>query len=281
MNYHEKLIEASKKYNSIVSMGLDPVIEDIPVKTGSVKVKIISFYESILNKLIQQNIYPGAVKPNYAFYAQYGFEGIEALFSVIQLYKAQGFPVILDAKRGDISKTAHAYAKECFDFFNADAVTLSPFMGYDSISPFIDNFPGKGYYILNKTSNKSSADFQDIVVGNDPLFIHVSKKIIEWHKPGLGAVVGATFPEQLTAISDLFNNSKKDIPLLIPGVGAQGGSITEIIKILKKSANIKIHRINSSTELNYAYKKYKNLNFAEASAEALKIMNNDIEAALR
>jgi orotidine-5'-phosphate decarboxylase len=120
-------------------MGLDPVIEDIPIKTGSNKEKIISFYESILNKIIQQKVYPSAVKPNFAFYAQYGIEGIEALLSVIELYKSQDIPVILDAKRGDIAKTALAYAKECFGFYKADAVTLAPYMGYDSIAPFIDN----------------------------------------------------------------------------------------------------------------------------------------------
>jgi orotidine-5'-phosphate decarboxylase len=280
MNYTEKLKEASKKFHSIVSMGLDPLIEDIPIKKGSIKEKIISFYESILNKMIQQNVLPGAVKPNYAFYGQYGLLGIEALLEVINLYKAHGFPVILDAKRGDISKTALAYAKECFGFFNADAVTLSPYMGYDSISPFVDNFPDRGYYILNKTSNKSSGDFQDIMVGSVPLFIHVSGKITEWHKPGLGAVVGATYPDQLADIADIFIKSGKEVPLLIPGVGAQGGSISEIIKILKKYNDISINRINSSSEINYAYKKYKNLSFAEASVEALKALNGDIEAAM-
>jgi orotidine-5'-phosphate decarboxylase len=280
MNYTEQLKEASKKFSSIVSMGLDPVIEDIPIKTGSIKEKIISFYEGILNEMIKQNVFPGAVKPNYAFYGQYGLEGIEALLAVIRLYKAQSFPVILDAKRGDISKTAHAYAKECFEFFNADAVTLAPYMGYDSISPFIDNFPDRGYYILNKTSNKSSGDFQDIMIGDDPLFIHVSKKIIEWHRTGLGAVVGATYPKQLLAITDIFVKSKKEVPLLIPGVGAQGGSISEIIKILKKYNDISINRINSSSEINYAYKKYRNLSFAEASVEALKNLNGEIETAI-
>ncbi len=277
MNYPEKLIESSDKFNSIVSMGLDPVIEDIPVKTGSIKERIISFYESILNKITQQHVYPGAVKPNYAFYAQYGIEGIEALLYVINLYKSQGFPIILDAKRGDISNTARAYAKECFEFFNADAVTLSPYMGYDSISPFIDNFPDRGYYILNKTSNKSSVDFQDIMIGSEPLFIKVSRKIIEWHRPGLGAVVGATYPEQLQAIADIFAESKKIIPLLIPGVGSQGGSLAGIVKILKNYTNVRFVRINSSREINYAYKKYNNIPFAEASVKAIKTLNEDIE----
>jgi len=281
MNYIEKLIQSSNKFNSIVSMGLDPVIEDMPVQTGSIKEKIISFYEAILNEVIRKNIYPAAVKPNYAFYGQYGIEGIEALVHVIGLFKAQNIPVILDAKRGDIAKTATAYAKECFDFFNADAVTLAPYMGYDSISPFMDNYLDKGWYILNKTSNKSSGDFQDILINGEPLFIHVSKKIIEWHRPGIGAVVGATYPDQLKSITDQFIKSKKDIPLLIPGVGSQGGDLKEIITILKSYSDIKIHRINSSSEINYAYKKYKNMSFSEAAVQALKQLNEDIEKFLK
>ncbi|MFH0975580.1 MAG: orotidine-5'-phosphate decarboxylase [Spirochaetota bacterium] len=276
MNYLEKLKQTSNKFNSIVSMGLDPVIEDIPIKTGTLKEKIIGFYESILNKIIQQKVYPGAVKPNYAFYAQYGIEGIEALCSVIDMYKNQGIPVILDAKRGDIAKTAYAYAKECFDFFKADAVTLAPYMGYDSIAPFIDNYPDRGFYVLNKTSNKSSSDFQTILVNEKPLYLHVSEKITEWHRPGLGAVVGATYPDELKLITDVFLKSKKDIPLLIPGIGSQGGDLKKIISILKNYKDIKIHRINSSSELNYAYKKFTNLPFSDASAEALKQLNGKI-----
>jgi orotidine-5'-phosphate decarboxylase len=275
MNYIEKLKQSSKKFNSIVSMGLDPVMEDIPVKAGSNKEKIISFYESILNKIIQQNIFPASVKPNYAFYAQYGIEGIEALYSVIELYKSQDIPVILDAKRGDIAKTALAYAKECFDFFKADAVTLAPYMGYDSISPFTDNYPDKGFYVLNKTSNKSSRDFQDILINGKPLYMHVSKKIVEWNKPGLGAVVGATYPDELKAISDKFIESKLEIPLLIPGIGSQGGDLKATINILKNYPDISIHRINSSSEINYAYKKIK-MPFSDAAAEALKQLNDAI-----
>ena len=279
MNYIEFLKHSSKKFSSIVSMGLDPVIEDIPIQTGTVKEKIISFYESILNSLIQQNIYPSAVKPNYAFYAQYGMEGLEALLAVIELYKSQNIPVILDAKRGDIAKTALAYARECFGFFKADAVTLAPYMGHDSISPFTDNYPDKGFYVLNKTSNKSSEDFQDITVNGKPMYIHVSEKIIEWQSPGLGAVAGATYPDELKSITDIFIKSNKEIPLLIPGVGSQGGDLKAIINILKNYPDINIHRINSSSEINYAYKKF-NMPFNEAAAEALKRLNDSISKEL-
>jgi orotidine-5'-phosphate decarboxylase len=275
MNYLEKLKTSAKKFNSIVSMGLDPVIEDIPVSTGSIKEKIICFYEEILNRIIQANEYPGAVKPNYAFYAQYGMDGIEALVYLIKLYKSNEIPVILDSKRGDIAKTAHAYAKETFDFFNADAVTLAPYMGYDSISPFTDNYPEKGFYILNKTSNKSSADFQDKLIGGKPLFAEVSDKIVEWYKPGLGAVVGATYPDQLKYISDIYIKSGKEISLLIPGIGSQGGDIGGTMQILMQYPDINIHRINSSSEINYAYKK-TGTDYGSAAVEALKLLNGKI-----
>jgi orotidine-5'-phosphate decarboxylase len=279
LDYIDTLKLSSDKFKSIVCLGLDPVIEDIPL-TGDPKTVIIAFYEEILNKILQKKIYPSAVKPNFAFYAQYGIAGIEALLKVIQLYKKEGFPVILDVKRGDIDKTAAAYAREAFEFYQADAVTLSPYMGFDSIQPFIELFPDKGYYILTKTSNKSSGDIQDTVIDNIPLYLHVSKKITEWHQPGIGSVVGATYPEQLSQITMTFMRSGKDIPLLIPGIGAQGGSIAEVVNILKRYGDIRIHRINSSSGINYAYKKNKQLHYAEAAVAALKELNDSITSLL-
>jgi len=275
LDFLDSLKISYSKFNSILCLGLDPVIEDIPL-SGDIQTIIVAFYEEILNKILQKKVYPSAVKPNYAFYAQYGLEGIEALCKIITLYKNEGFPVILDAKRGDIEKTAKAYAKEAFDFFQADAVTLSPYLGYDSIQPFIDDFPDKGIYILTKTSNKTSRDIQDIIIDSEPLYIHVSKKIIEWYHPGIGSVVGATYPEQLLLLSNIFIRSGKEIPLLIPGIGAQGGSIEEVMKNLNHYADISIHRINSSSAINYAYKKNKKLHYAEAAVKALKSMNDAI-----
>ncbi len=275
MNYLQQLKESSDKFKSIVCLGLDPVLDDIP-ESGSPGEQIFKFYENILNKLIQKNTFPASVKPNYAFYAQYGIEGIEALLKVIKIYKDQGLPVILDVKRGDIGKTAKAYANEAFDFFNADAVTLSPYLGYDSISPFIDNFPDKGYYILTKTSNKSSGEIQDIEYKGKPLFFFMGEKLIEWYSHGIGSVIGATYTEQLSDISKIFINSQKEIPLLIPGIGSQGGSLEDVMSILKTYPDIRIHRINSSSAINYAYKNYTQLNYSDAAVIALEKLNNDI-----
>lgn len=279
MDYLDSLKLSYDKFKSIICLGLDPVIEEIPL-SGDPQSVIVAFYEEILNKILQKKIYPAAVKPNYAFYAQYGMVGIEALLKVISLYKHEGFPVILDVKRGDIDKTAAAYAREAFDFYQADAVTLSPYMGFDSIQPFIELFPTKGYYILTKTSNKSSIELQDLQLDNEPLYLYVAKKITEWHQPGVGSVVGATYPEQLSQIVLTYIRSGKEIPLLIPGVGTQGGSLEEVVEILKRFNDIRIHRINSSSAINYAYKKHKKLHYAEAAVKALKELNDTVSSLL-
>jgi len=278
MNYIDMLKTSADKSGSIVCMGLDPVIEDIPETDGTPGERIYIFYENILNKLIQKKIFPGAVKPNYAFYAQYGLDGITSLEKIIRIYKSAEIPVILDYKRGDIGKTAKAYAKEAFDFFDADSVTLSPYLGYDSIEPYIKDYPAKGYYILTKTSNSSSGEIQDIKANDKEIFINVAELIVKWYHPGIGSVAGATYPEQLEKISDIFINSGKEIPFLIPGIGAQGGSIEEVIKVIRRSSDIGIHRINASSSLNYAYKTFKNLKYDDASVEALKQMNEEINA---
>jgi orotidine-5'-phosphate decarboxylase len=281
MTYLELLKSSFKKFGSIACMGLDPVIDEIPLNRGTVRERIFGFYEAILNRILQKNVFPSAVKPNYAFYAQHGLEGIESLLDIISLFGSNGFPVILDVKRGDIGSTADAYSRECFLFFRADAVTLSPFLGIDSISPFIKNFPDKGYYVLNRTSNPSAGEIQDVAVGGDPLFMLISRKILEWHSPGMGAVVGATHPSQLKQVSELFISSGKEIPLLIPGIGTQGGSVKDVCRVLALYPDISIHRINSSSSINYAYKRYEGMNFDDAAVRALAELNEEIDAHLK
>ncbi len=259
-------------------MGMDPILEEIPITKKSVQKTIFFFYENILNEILRKNIHPACVKPNYAFYAQYGFDGLKALKELIDLYKSEGFQVILDAKRGDIGKTAEAYAYEAFDFFGADAVTLAPYIGYDSIEPFMTKYPNKGYYVLCKTSNKSSGDLQDILYEGKPLFLKTAELITEWYKPGIGAVAGATYPEELEKILKVFNSKQKDIPLLIPGIGTQGGNLETVVKILRDTSEVSLHRINASSSINYAYKKFTAMNFAEAAVEEIKLLNDQINS---
>ncbi len=275
MNFTSKLVKAAEERNSIVCLGMDPVLEEIPVKEQSPNTKIVKFYDNII-EATANNI--GAVKPNYAFFAQYGFPGLRALKKVISICKNKKLPVILDAKRGDIGKSSEAYANEVFKFWKADAVTVAPYMGKDSIQPFINCCSdGKGVYILVRTSNKGAEDLQEITGKNEKkMFMETAGKLVEWHSEGVGAVVGATNTAELKAVAEFFSDSRKTIPLLIPGVGAQGGSAKEVADILRQIGDLKMHRINSSSGINYAYKKQGTDDYAGAAAKAVKKLNEEI-----
>ncbi|MFC1691646.1 orotidine-5'-phosphate decarboxylase [Nanoarchaeota archaeon] len=278
-SYLNQLKTQTEKTGSIVCMGIDPVAEKIPIK-GSPGVKIVRFYLDILETMQAERVFPAIVKPNIAFFEQYDFEGFIALKKIMSEYRKAKIPIILDAKRGDIGKTSTAYAESIFNGWKADATTINPYMGSDSVMPFIEYCKeGKGAYVLVRTSNKGAKDFEDLKVKKDPVYMKVAKKLINWHKPGVGAVVGATSPRELAKISEFFVKSKKKIPLLIPGVGAQGGSAKEVIKALKKTNNpVYLHRINSSSGINYAYLKAKNnqSDYAGAAVKALKELNKEI-----
>lgn len=271
MSYSDILRRSAKRSGSISCMGIDPDIERIPIQ-GSPEKAISKFFIDILNEADRNKIHPAAVKPNIAFFEQYGFEGLKALKNLLAEYRSAGIPVILDAKRGDIGKTSTAYARSIFDFWQADATTIAPYMGEDSVGPFLEyHTSSKGFYILTRTSNKGAKDIQDIR-GSDgsPLYITTAKMIIEWYKPGIGSVIGATYPEELKEILELFKSSGKDICLLIPGVGSQGASAAKIMEILKASGtDIHIHRINSSSAISYAFEKKGSKEYAKSACEAL------------
>lgn len=261
MDFTEKLRQAAEEKNSIVCLGIDPVLEKIPVKEQSPEKKIIKFFTEVV-EATEKGI--SAAKPNYAYFAQYGFPGLRALKKAIIMCKNMKLPVILDAKRGDIGKSSEAYAKEVFEFWKADAVTVSPYMGTDSIEPFLRYAGrGKGTYVLVRTSNLGAKDFQD----KGKLYLEVARKVAEWKT---GAVIGATSLKELEEAAKIVNG-----PMLIPGVGAQGGSAEEAANVLRKYGDIKIHRINSSSGISYAYEKYGG-NHAEAAAKAVKELNREI-----
>ena len=278
MDYIEQLKSRTKQTKSIVCMGIDPVLEKIPIQEKSIEKKLTKFYLDILDAIISEKTEPAIVKPNYAFFGQYGFDGLRALKKIIEAYKKQGIPVLLDAKRGDIGNTSVAYAKEVFEFWQADAVTINPYLGSDSVDAFIQWCEkGKGVYMLVRTSNKGAIDLQNLEVQGTPIYMKVAQKLLDWYKPGLGAVVGATYPKELEQISKFFVGSKKHVPLLIPGVGAQGGTAQDVVEALKKSGNdLTIHRINSSSDINYAYEKQKTDDYAGAAADAIKKLNKEI-----
>lgn len=299
MSYVSLLSKISENNHSILCMGADPILERIPIQVTSVEEKIFSFYKNIIDAVCEKGQSIGAIKPNYAFYGQYGFEGIRALKRLVDYSKAKGLPVILDAKRGDIGKTSQAYAKEVFDFWGADAVTLSPYMGSDSLLPFINKSrtQSKGVYILARTSNEGAKDFQNLIVQEGiPLYMKVIDKTLLLLKNGegeTGLVVGATSIKDLSEILHRLMPVRKPIPLLIPGVGSQGGSAAEVVSSIIEAAKeigltekelrtqLSVVRINSSSGINYAYEKNKTKNYSKAAAEAVIRLNEEINNALQ
>lgn len=275
MNFLEILEKTAARNRSIVCFGMDPVIEKIPLQREDVNKKIVKFYSEIL-AAVADNV--AAVKPNYAFFAQYGFEGLKAMETLIAAAKKEKLPVILDAKRGDIGTSSEAYSKEVFEAWKADAVTVSPYMGSDSVAPFTQwCSKGKGVYVLVRTSNPGAADLQQLQTKNGKeLFMAAAAKVAEWHRPGVGAVVGATNIFELRKILELFAGTGKKIPLLIPGVGAQGGNAADVAALLRRTTgNLRLHRINSSSGISYAYEDYGG-GYVEAAAKAVKELNSEI-----
>ncbi len=272
-SYTRLLIESATISGNIICLGMDPVIEKIPISEKNIQKKIVKFYSEIINACLAENIRPAAVKPNYAFYAQYGFPGLRALKKVIALCRKNKLPVILDAKRGDIGSTSAAYAREAFEFWKADALTVAPYMGSDSVKPFIDYCSkGKGVYFLVRTSNKGAVDFQELSVDGKKVYLKLAEKVVEWYQDGVSAVLGATNVSELSEIQKFFVNSGKKVPFLIPGVGSQGGSAKEVSAVLKSNDpdNVLMHRINSSSGINYAYEKYNSSDYAGSAVKALK-----------
>lgn len=222
MNFIEKLVNATRKNKSLLCVGLDPDPMLMPDKAG-----VFEFNQAIIDATADLVC---AYKPNLAFYEALGNEGLDALKRTVE-YIPDDIPVIGDAKRGDIGNTAKAYAKAIFENFNFDATTVTPYLGFDSIEPFIE-YSDKGIFILCRTSNAGAADFQSLRCqteehGYRPLFEIVALKASQWNIHGnIGLVVGATYPEELK----LIRNSYPDMPLLIPGIGAQGGDLAAAVR---------------------------------------------------
>ncbi len=268
MNYIDLLKESAKKSGSIICMGIDPVCEYLPEIEGTAGEKIISFFSSLFSEMVNRNVFPGAFKPNLGFFStldrprKNAFEGSRALAEILLLIDENfpGIPVILDYKRGDIARSSENYAKEGFITWGCDSVTVSPWMGSDSVQPFLKeaSLHNGGVYLLNRTSNPGGKEFQNAILkGNSQaLFKTVSEKIVHWAKeyPGTGAVVGATSLSELEEITSYF--SKSEIPLLIPGVGSQGGSASDVVGILKKSNyTLPLVRINVSSGITHPWAK--------------------------
>ncbi len=219
------------------------MIEAIPYQ-GDIADIIVRYYGGLMERLFQTTPAPSAIKPNTAYFEQYGRAGYDALHEIIALAKHYEVPLILDAKRGDIGRSSAAYAKAVFEDLQADAVTVSPYMGDDSIMPFVEaGGQAGGVYILCHTSNAGAQRFQHLMIDDRPLYLKTAEAIVEWSKSGaVGAVVGATNITTLSQIDACFAAAKQDIPLLIPGVGTQGGDAQSVLNGLCSDA--RLHRVN-------------------------------------
>ncbi len=244
MLFSQMLSTAWEKNNSLLCVGLDPMPERFPVKFKTSKNPIFDFCREIVEATADLVC---AYKPQIAYFASCAAE--DQLIDVINWIHEHHpeIPVILDAKRGDIGSTAAHYAKEAYDRFKADCVTLSPYMGYDSVEPYLA-YPEKGSFVLCRTSNKGGDDFQMLDVSGEPLYIQVAKKVSQWNTNGqMGLVIGATYPRELARVRTV----APKLTFLVPGVGAQGGSINDAVKAGMNADKTGLV-INSSRAILYA-----------------------------
>ncbi len=265
-SFIDKLKERWSKGNTFVCVGLDPDIEKIPQQCLASDHPLFAFNKAIVDATAE---YVCAYKPQIAYYAASGSE--EALRLTIEYIHDTypHIPVILDAKRGDIGSTAQMYAKEAFDRYKADGVTVNPYMGGDTLMPFLER-ADKGVVILCKTSNPGSGDLQDVRCDGQELYKRVATLAhTQWNTKGnVVLVIGATYPEEIGAIRKI----TPTIPFLVPGVGAQGGDVQKVIQQGCTSEGDGLI-INSSRGIIYASKED---GFADAAGRAAKELRDTI-----
>ncbi|MEA3344726.1 MAG: orotidine-5'-phosphate decarboxylase [Chloroflexota bacterium] len=239
MGFFDKLRAAIERNDSLLCVGLDPRPEYIP--NGDV----LAFNRWIIEQTADLVC---AYKPNFAFYEAQGLEGLKALQQTISfIQRRTDVPVILDAKRGDIGFTAEAYARAAFGVWGADALTLNPYLGQDSLLPFLEHGE-KGGFVLCHTSNPGAEDVQALVVGDRPLYEVIAQRAVEWNiRDNLGLVVGATYPEELAAVRRI----APEMWLLVPGIGAQGGDLEATLSAGLRSDGLGLI-INSSRGIIFA-----------------------------
>jgi len=254
MNFTDQLAQAQRQNDSLLCVGLDPEPSRFPGAWKGQSDRIYDFCAAIVDATKDLVC---AFKPQIAYFAAHRAEDqLERLMAHMRRV-APYVPVILDAKRGDIGSTAEQYAHEAFDRYQADAVTLSPFMGFDTMQPFL-KYPGKGVILLCRTSNPGGSDLQNLrladIPGQPRVYEHIAAQAQgPWNTNGhMGLVVGATFPEEIARVREL----APTLPLLIPGVGAQGGDAAATVKAgLKTDASGAITGtiiVNSSRAVLYA-----------------------------
>ncbi len=296
MNFADRLLAEIKRKNNPSVIGLDPNIDLIPrhlresYLEGRQAEAVLEFNKCIIDSI--HDIVP-AVKPQLAYYEKLGHDGIRVLEETVRHARAKGLLVICDGKRNDIGSSAKAYSDAYLGgMINADAITVNPYLGYDGVEPFVVECKksGKGIFVLVKTSNASSGQIQDIITRDG---VHVYEKIAQlvesWGKDlignsgysSVGAVVGATYPQQAKALRRIMKNAY----FLVPGYGAQGGTADDTAVCFKSDGSGAV--VNASRSVIYAYKtekycrKYTRENFGQAAREEAERMRDGIIKALR
>lgn len=271
MSFMQALRQRWAASGSLVCVGLDPEPAKFPARFAGDADAVFAFCRDIVDATAE---YACAFKPQIAHFAALGAEGaLERL--VAHVHAAHpGVPVILDAKRGDIGSTAQRYAAEAFDRYGADAVTANPYLGGDSLRPYLER-ADRGVVVLCRTSNPGAGDLQDLLVDGRPLYQHVAARAAgEWNGHGnVALVVGATWPGQLREVRAIVG----DMPLLVPGVGAQGGDAAAVVRNARTADGTGLV-VSSSRAILYAS---SGDDYAEAAARAARALRDALDAARR
>jgi orotidine-5'-phosphate decarboxylase len=270
MAFTESLLAAGRRNRSLLCVGLDPDPRKLPERLRDTPDPVYAFCMAIVEATADLVC---AFKPNSAFFEALGPAGMETLRRLIA-DMPRDVPVILDAKRGDMGSTAEAYARAVFQQFGADAVTLNPYLGSDSLAPFLRHAE-KGCIIVCKTSNPGSADLQDLrLASGQALYMEVARRARDdWNERGnVGLVVGATYPEEIAQVRALC----PALPLLVPGVGAQGGDVSAAVQ-----AAVDVHGelaiVSASRSIMYAS---AGADFAEAARHEALRLREEISSAV-
>lgn len=246
-----ELLERRWRAGCTISVGLDPDVRRLPEHLQRMEpvAAIVALNRSVIGATADL---AAAYKPNIAFYEALGEGGIDALRHTIHAVRelAPGVPVVLDAKRADIGSTNERYAEAIFDDLGADAVTVHPYLGPEAMQPLLDR-ADKGIIVLCRTSNPGAGRYQDLIVdGGAPLYEHIAKDIAAtWNRNGnCGVVAGATYPDELATVRAAIG----DLPILVPGIGAQGGDVVATVRAGRDSRGWGL-LLNSGRALMYAY----------------------------
>lgn len=269
MLFTDKLSDRTRAVDSMLCVGLDPDFARIPEHLKGEEDPVWAFCRAIVDATAP---FVCAFKPQIAYFAAMGAEKtLERVIAYIH-EKHPDIPVILDAKRGDIGSTARQYAKEAFVRYKADAVTVSPYMGYDTITPYLE-YQDKGVIILCRTSNPGGADIEELVCDGEMIYERIARLASgPWNTTRqLGLVVGATQPAEIARVRKI----APSLPLLVPGIGAQGGDVNAAVAAGLDAAGAGMI-INSSRAIIFAG---KDENFAQTAADAARATRDAIRAA--